>query len=96
MENAVKSRFAVSSVRRSSDVQKHRHPALISPADGTFQYRTLGEALATWDIAITEVSAGGSVPDLMVVNRGNKLCPASSTARSFAGAKQNRSSTPPS
>ena len=26
---------------------------LIAPADGTFQYRTLGEALATWDIAIT-------------------------------------------
>jgi len=32
---------------------------LIAPADGTFQYRTLGEALATWDIAITEVSVAG-------------------------------------
>ena len=45
---------------------------LIAPADGTFEYRTLGEALASWDIAITEVSAAGSVPNLPVVNRANK------------------------
>ena len=62
---------------------------LIAPADGTFQYRTLGEALATWDIAITEVSASGSVPELMVVNRGNK-CVLLLDGEELAGAKQNR------
>ena len=62
---------------------------LIAPADGTFQYRTLGEALATWDIAITEVSAAGSVPDLMVVNRANKSV-LLIDGEELAGAKQNR------
>jgi len=62
---------------------------LIAPADGTFQYRTLGEALATWDIAITEVSAAGSVPDLMVVNRANKPV-LLIDGEELAGAKQNR------
>jgi len=62
---------------------------LIAPADGTFQYRTLGEALASWDIAITEVSAAGSVPDLMVVNRANKPV-LLIDGEELAGAKQNR------
>ncbi len=62
---------------------------LIAPADGTFQYRTLGEALATWDIAITEVSAAGSVPDLLVVNRANKPV-LLIDGEELAGAKQNR------
>ncbi len=62
---------------------------LIAPADGTIQYRTLGEALRTWDIAITEVSAAGSVPDLMVVNRGNRPV-LLVDGEELAGAKQNR------
>ena len=62
---------------------------LIAPADGTCQYRTLGEALATWDIAITEVSAAGSVPDLLVVNRANKPV-LLVDGEELAGAKQNR------
>jgi hypothetical protein len=62
---------------------------LIAPADGTFQYRTLGEALAAWDIAITEVSAAGSVPELMVVNRANTPV-LLIDGEELAGAKQNR------
>jgi hypothetical protein len=62
---------------------------LIAPADGTFHYRTLGEALATWDIAITEVSAAGSVPDLLVVNRANHPV-LLIDGEELAGAKQNR------
>ncbi len=62
---------------------------LIAPADGTFQYRTLGEALATWDIAITEVSAAGSVPDLMVINRANQPV-LLIDGEELSGAKQNR------
>ncbi len=89
MENAVKSRLQ--SVQFGA-VQTYKSIAivpLISPTDGMFQYRTLGEALATWDIAITEVSAAGSVPELMVVNRANKPV-LLIDGEELAGAKQNR------
>ena len=89
MENAVKSRLQ--SVQ-FGEVQTYKSIAivpLIAPADGIFQYRTLGEALATWDIAITEVSAAGSVPELMVVNRANKPV-LLIDGEELAGAKQNR------
>jgi hypothetical protein len=89
MENAVKSRLQ--SVQFGA-VQTYKSIAimpLIAPTDGMFQYRTLGEALATWDIAITEVSAAGSVPELMVVNRANKPV-LLIDGEELAGAKQNR------
>jgi len=89
MENAVKSRLQ--SVQFGA-VQTYKSIAivpLIAPADGIFQYRTLGEALATWDIAITEVSAAGSVPELLVVNRANKPV-LLIDGEELAGAKQNR------
>ena len=66
---------------------------LIAPADGTFQYRTLGEALAAGDFAITETSANGSVPELMVVNRANKPC-LRLTARNSPAPSKTASSTP--
>src|SRR5512139_2126528 len=89
MENAVKSRlqsvqFAEAQIYRNITIVP-----LIAPADGRFQYRTLGEALASWDIAITEVSAAGSVPDLLVVNRANKSV-LLVDGEELAGAKQNR------
>jgi len=62
---------------------------LIAPADGLFQYRTLSQALSTSEVVITEVSAAGSVPDLMVVNRGNQ-CVLLIDGEELAGAKQNR------
>jgi len=62
---------------------------LIAPADGTLQYRTLGEALASSDVGITEVSAAGSVPELMVVNRANQPV-LLIDGEELAGAKQNR------
>ena len=62
---------------------------LIAPVDGRFQYRTLGEALGTWDIAVTEVSADGSVPELLVVNRANQPV-LLIDGEELAGAKQNR------
>ena len=89
MENAVKSRLQ--SVQFGA-IQMYKSIAivpLIAPTDGMFQYRTLGEALATWDIAITEVSAAGSVPELMVVNRANKPV-LLIDGEELAGAKQNR------
>lgn len=61
---------------------------LIAP-DGAFRYRTLGEALATSDITITEISASGSVPELLVINRG-KSPVLLIDGEELAGAKQNR------
>jgi hypothetical protein len=40
--------------------------------EGKCEYLTLGEALAHWNIAATEVSAVGARPELLVVNRGNQ------------------------
>lgn len=89
MENAVNNRLR--SVR-FGEPQTYKNIVvvpLITPANGTFQYRTLGEVLANWDVAIAEVSATGSVPELLVVNRGNKPV-LLIDGEELAGAKQNR------
>jgi hypothetical protein len=49
----------------------------------------LGEALAAQDLTVTEVSAGGSVPELMVINRGHGAV-LLIDGEELAGAKQNR------
>ncbi|HOX56165.1 MAG TPA: hypothetical protein P5205_04625 [Candidatus Paceibacterota bacterium] len=89
MDNVVKTRLQSVQFGEAQTYKNITILPLIAPADGTFQYRTLGEALATWDIAITEVSAAGSVPDLMVVNRANKPV-LLIDGEELAGAKQNR------
>ncbi len=89
MENTIKNRLQ--SVR-FAEPQIYKNIAVVpltAPADGVFQYNTLGEALATAGFAITEVSAGGSVPELMVVNRGN-MPVLLVDGEELAGAKQNR------
>jgi len=62
---------------------------VLAPAEGSLQYCTLGEALADWDMAITEVSAAGSVTELMVIYRGTKPV-LLVDGEELAGAKQNR------
>ena len=47
-------------------------------------YVTLRQAIAGGQAAITEVSEGGSVPELRVVNKGRPRACSFSTARSFA------------
>src|SRR3974390_435583 len=89
MENAVKNRLQSVQFAEAQVYKNIAIVPLIAPADGTFQYRTLGEALATWDVAITEVSAAGSVPDLLVVNRA-KQSVLLIDGEELAGAKQNR------
>ena len=89
MENTVNSRLQ--SVR-FGEVQSYKNIAivpLVSPEEGKFLYLTLGEALTGWNIAVTEVSTGGSVPELMVVNRGNKPV-LLIDGEELSGAKQNR------
>ncbi|HUC84290.1 MAG TPA: DUF6569 family protein [Candidatus Acidoferrales bacterium] len=61
---------------------------LLAP-EGAFRYRTLGEALATSDFTITEISTSGSVPELLVVNRGQSPV-LLIDGEELAGAKQNR------
>ncbi len=89
MENVVKTRLQSLQLGEAQTYKNITILPLIAPADGTFQYRTLGEALATWDIAITEVSAAGSVPELLVVNRSGKPV-LLIDGEELAGAKQNR------
>lgn len=62
---------------------------LLSAVDGKCEYLTLGEALAHWNIAVTEVSAGGARPELLVVNRGNQPV-LLVDGEELSGAKQNR------
>jgi hypothetical protein len=62
---------------------------LITRGDGKFQYCTLGESLAAWDIAISEVSIAGSIQELMVVNHTTKPIMMIG-GEELAGAKQNR------
>jgi hypothetical protein len=89
MENAVKTQLQSVQFGEAQTYENIAILPLIAPVDGTFQYRTRGEALATWDIAITEVSVAGSVPELMVVNRANKPV-LLIDGEELADAKQNR------
>jgi hypothetical protein len=89
MENAVKSRLQSVQLGKPQAYKNIAIVPLIAPADGTFQYRTLGEALAAEDLVITEISANGSVPELLVINRGNKPV-LLIDGEEPAGAKQNR------
>ena len=56
---------------------------------GTFPYLTLGEALEKHSIVITEVSQGGSVPELAVENSGD-IAVLLLDGEELRGAKQNR------
>ena len=59
MGNAIKTRLQ--SIQ-FGEVQSYKNIVvvpLLAPAHGAFQYRTLGEALGTSDITITEVSGAG-------------------------------------
>jgi hypothetical protein len=89
LENAVKSRLQSVKLGEPQTYKNIAIVPLIAPADGTFQYRTLGEALAAGDLVITEISANGSVPELLVVNRDNKPV-LLIDGEELAGAKQNR------
>jgi hypothetical protein len=89
MDSAVQSRLQSVQFGEAQTDKNITILPLLSPADGTFQYRTLGEALAGNHFAITEVSTAGSVPDLLVVNRANTPV-LLIDGEELAGAKQNR------
>jgi hypothetical protein len=88
MENVVAGRLQS---LQFGTVQRYKNIAivpLIAP-DDAFHYRTLAEALVSSDLTITEISASGSVPELLVVNRG-KTPVLLIDGEELAGAKQNR------
>jgi len=88
MENAVKSRLQSVQLGEAQMCKNIANVPLIAPADGTFQYRTLGQAVAAGDLVITETSANGSISELMVVNPDNKPV-LLFDGEELAGAKQN-------
>ena len=89
MEDAVQSRLRSVELGEPQIYGTIAIVPLITRADGRFQYRTLGESLDAWDIAITEVSMAGSIQELMVVNRTTKPI-LMINGEELAGAKQNR------
>jgi hypothetical protein len=89
METTVKTRLKSIQLGQPQTYQGMALVPLIAPTDGSFQYLTLNEALATGDLIISEVSAAGSVPELMVVNKGNRPI-LLVDGEELAGAKQNR------
>jgi hypothetical protein len=74
------------------EVQQFKNLAMvpvISDYDDRLDYITLGEALGVGLIEIREVSEGGSVPELRVVNRAGKMV-LILDGEELVGAKQNR------
>jgi hypothetical protein len=63
--------------------------ALLKPTNGGPEYITLKEAIEKGVFSVTEVSEGGSVPELMVVNKGD-VAVLLLDGEELRGAKQNR------
>jgi hypothetical protein len=77
---------------RLGEPQVHRNIVvfpLLGPANGGFRWLTLGEALQQQCLTVTEVSHGGSVPQLTVVNRADRPV-LLLDGEELVGAKQNR------
>lgn len=89
MENIVKDRLESVRFETAQAYKNLTILPLVAPADGAFEYRTLSEALANWELAISEVSAAGSVPELRVVNRARQAV-LLIDGEELKGAKQNR------
>jgi hypothetical protein len=73
-------------------MQRHRNVAVFpvfSAADGSPDYLTMKEAMAGGFLAVTEVSAGGAVPELRVINSAS-VAVLILDGEELAGAKQNR------
>ncbi len=73
-------------------VQRHRNVAvypIFSEVDGSPHYLTMKEAMAGGFLAVTEVSAGGAVPELKVINSAS-VAVLILDGEELAGAKQNR------
>ena len=84
-------KFQIGSLK-PGEVQQFKNLAMVpivSDYDDGLAYITLEEALSGGSIEIREVSEGGSVPELRVVNRAGKMV-LILDGEEFVGAKQNR------
>jgi len=89
MEETVQSYLAGA---RLENPQQYRNLTLVPVAGGhrdPFDYLTLGEALREGSFEVREVSEGGSVPELRVVNRSERMV-LILDGEALVGAKQNR------
>jgi len=89
MENAIRGHLEGI---RFGEMQRHRNMAvwpIFAAVDGGPQYMTMKEALAGGFLTVTEVSAGGAVPELKVVNSAS-VAVLILDGEELAGAKQNR------
>lgn len=80
------------------EIQIHKHVAVIPAisADGSGpDYLTMKEAMDKQFLVVTEVTEGGAVPELKVLNRGERPV-LLLDGEELSGAKQNRYSTRPS
>ena len=89
MEKAVKTRLESIQFAEPQFYKSIAIVPLIASAEGKVEYQTLGEALAEQNVTINETSEAGSVPELLVVNRG-KQSVLLIDGEELAGAKQNR------
>lgn len=62
---------------------------IISPSPAAARWLTLGEALEQQFLSVTEVSHGGSLPELAVINRADRPV-LLLDGEELIGAKQNR------
>ena len=89
MDQAVKSHLEGI---KFGEMQRHRNVAVFpvfSAVDGSPNYLTMKEAMAGGFLAVTEVSAGGVVPELKVINSAS-VAVLILDGEELAGAKQNR------
>ncbi len=89
MENPVKGRLEAIQFGELQQYKGVTIVPLVTKVEGQFRYSTLSEGLARSDVEITEVSTGGSVPELLVANRGDQPV-LLIDGEELAGAKQNR------
>jgi hypothetical protein len=89
MDQAVKSHLEGI---KFGEMQRHRNVAVypvFSETDGSPHYLTMKEAMAGGFLSVTEVSAGGTVPELKVINSAS-VAVLILDGEELAGAKQNR------
>ena len=89
MDQAVKSHLEGI---KFGEMQTHRNVAvfpIFSETDGSPHYLTMKEAMAGGFLTVTEVSEGGPVPELKVINSAS-IAVLILDGEELAGAKQNR------
>jgi hypothetical protein len=89
MDNAVERKLETLELGDARTYRNLTILPLVSSADGVFRYGTLAEAVAEWEIALSEVSVVSSPQELKVVSRSNRSV-LLLQGEELAGARRNR------